>query len=122
MVTAKPDPTGLQGRWLAREASTPGADQPVVDGSMLWEVNGALSTCGAAYITRFDGGEGVERRREEHDELAPLSTSYGVEARPESRYVLQQFVSLVPSQAHHEPHRQAARLAGMAAHRGFQTL
>src|SRR5205807_816566 len=76
MVTAKLDPTGIQGRWLARETSTPGADQPVVDGSMLWEVNGALSSCGAAYVTRFDGGEGVERRREEHDALAPLATSY----------------------------------------------
>src|SRR5438094_2553419 len=122
VVTAKLDPTGITGRWLSRETSTPDSDKPVNDGSMLWEVNGALSTCGAAYVTRFDGGEGVERRREEHDELAPLSTSYGVEARPESRYVLQQFVSLVPSQAHHEPHRQAARLAGMAAQRGFQKL
>ena len=122
VVTAKLDPTGITGRWLSRETSTPDSDKPVNDGSMLWEVNGALSTCGAAYITRFDGGEGVERRREEHDELAPLSTSYGVEARPEKRYVLQQFVSLVPSQAHHEPHRQAARLAGMAAQRGFQKL
>ena len=122
MVTAKLDPTGIQGRWLARETSTPGADQPVVDGSMLREVNGALSSCGAAYVTRFDGGEGVERRREEHDALAPLATSYRLDARPGLTYVLQQFSSLVPSQAHHEPHRQATRLVGMAARRGFQKL
>jgi len=122
VVTAKLDPTGITGRWRSRETSTPGAAEPVVDGSMLWEVNGALSTCGAAYITRFDGGEGVERGREEHDQLAPLSTSYSVDARPERSYVLQQLTSLVPSQSHHEPDRQAARLVGMAARRGFQKL
>ena len=122
VVTAKLDPTGIIGRWLARETSTPDSDTPVIDGSMLWEVNGALTTCGAAYITRFEGGDGVERRREEHDELAPLATSYRVDARPERAYVLQQFSSLVPSQSHHEPDRQAARLVGMATRRGFQKL
>src|SRR5947208_6226018 len=122
VVTAKLDPTGITGRWLSRETSTPDSDKPVNDGSMLWEVNGALSSCGAAYVTRFDGGEGVERRREEHDALAPLATSYRLDARPGLTYVLQQFSSLVPSQAHHEPHRQATRLVGMAARRGFQKL
>ena len=122
VVTAKLDPTGIMGRWLARETSTPDSDAPVIDGSMLWEVNGALTTCGAAYITRFEGGDGVERRREEHDELAPLATSYRVDARPERTYVLQQFSSLVPSQSHHEPDRQAARLVGMATRRGFRKL
>ena len=122
VVTAKLDPTGIMGRWLARETSTPDSDTPLIDGSMLWEVHGALSTCGAAYITRFEGGDGVERRREEHDELAPLATSYTVDARPERAYVLQQFSSLVPSQSHHEPDRQAARLVGMATRRGFRKL
>ena len=122
VITAKVDPTGISGSWRSRETTTPDADQPVVDGSMLWETHGGLSTCGAAYITRFEGGDGVERHREEHDELAPLSTSYAVDARPERSYVLHQFISLVPSQAHHEPHRQATRLVGMAAQRGFETL
>jgi len=122
VVTAKVDPTGISGTWQSRETATPDADKPVVDGSMLWETHGGLSTCGAAYITQFDGGDGVERRREEHDELAPLSTSYTVQARPERRYVLRQYTSLVPSQAHHEPHRQATRLVGMAARRGFDQL
>src|SRR5436853_525504 len=57
-----------------------------------------------------------------HDQLAPLSTSYRVDARPGRRYVLRQFTGLVASQMHHEPHRQAARLAGMAMRRGFQKL
>src|SRR5439155_20325485 len=81
VVTAKLDPTGITGRWLSRETSTPDSDKPVNDGSMLWEVNGALSTCGAAYITRFDGGECVESWREVHDELALLSTYTGGESR-----------------------------------------
>jgi trehalose/maltose hydrolase-like predicted phosphorylase len=122
VITAKVDPTGISGSWRARETTTPDADKPVVDGSLLWETHGGISTCGAAYITDFDGGDGVERQREEHDELAPLSTSYAVQARPERRYVLRQYTSLVPSQAHHEPHRQATRLVGMAAQRGFEQL
>src|SRR6266576_3653301 len=109
-------------RFRSGETTAPDADKPVVDGSMLWETQGGLSTCGAAYITRFEGGDGVERQREEHDELAPLSTSYVMQARPERRYVLRQYTSLVPSQAHHEPHRQATRLVGMAAQRGFEQL
>ncbi len=122
VITAKVDPTGISGTWRSRETTTPDADKPVVDGSMLWETHGGLSTCGAAYVTSFEGGDGVERRREEHDELAPLSTSYVMQARPERRYVLRQYTSLVPSQAHHEPHRQATRLVGMAAQRGFEQL
>ena len=122
VIIAKVDPTGIAGSWLSRETSTPGSDKPVVDGSMLWETNGGLSTCGAAYITQFSSRDGVERKREEHDQLAPLSTSYSVEAQPEQTYTLRHFTSLVASQMHHEPHRQAARLVGMAAQRGFQRL
>jgi glycosyl hydrolase family 65 len=121
-VTAKVDPSGIEGRWLSRETRTPGSEQPVVDGSLLWAPHGGLSTCGASYITEFEGGDGVERRREEQDQLAALSTSYSVDARPGRRYVLRQYASLVASQMHHEPHRQAARLAGMAIRRGFQNL
>jgi len=59
---------------------------------------------------------------EEHDQLAPLSTSYSLEARPDETYTLHHFTGLVASQMHHEPHRQAARLVGMAARRGFRRL
>lgn len=121
-VVAKVDPTGIAGTWRSRDTSTPGSDQPIVDGSMLWQTHGGLSTCGAAYITRFDGGDGVQRKREEHDDLAPLMTSYSVDARPGRSYVLHQFTSLVASEMHHEPDRQASRLTGMAAQRGFQRL
>src|SRR5438132_1437624 len=49
VLTAKLDPTGISGAWRSRETTTPDADNPVVDGSMLWETHGGLSTCGAAY-------------------------------------------------------------------------
>ena len=121
-VTARLDPAGLEGRWRARETETPGTDEPVVDGSLLWETHGAVSSCGGSYVTEFDGGDGVERKRDTVNELAALSTSYRVAARPGRRYVLRQYSSLISSQLHHEPHRQAARLAGMAVRRGFKTL
>ena len=121
-IKAKVDPSGIEGNWRSRETATPGSDKPVVDGSMLWESHGGLSTCGAAYVTEFDGGEGVDRQVEKQDELAPLATWYSVDARPGQQYVLRQFTSLVPSQTHHEPHRQAARMAAMAVRRGFKTL
>src|SRR5436309_3793760 len=72
VITAKVAPTGISGAWRSRETTTPDADQPVVDGSMLWETHGGLSTCGAAYVTHFEGGDGVERRRAEHDVLAAI--------------------------------------------------
>jgi trehalose/maltose hydrolase-like predicted phosphorylase len=122
VLTAKLDPTGIDGRWLSRETTTPDSDQLVVDGSMLWETHGGLSTCGASYITQFEGSVNVERRREQHDELAPLLTAYALDARPGQLYILRQFASLVPSQAHHEPHRHATRLVGMAARRGVERL
>lgn len=121
-LTARVDPRGLEGRWLSRSTRTPDSDEEVVDGFLEWETHGALSTCGAAYVTRFDGGDEFERSRETHDEMAPLATSYAVDARPGREYVLHQFTSLVPSQLHHEPDRQAARLAAMAAQRGFARL
>src|SRR3982074_3054541 len=106
VMNAKVGPAGIAGSWRSRETATPGSDKPVVDGSMLWETNGGLSTCGAAYITQFADGEEGQRDREEHDQLRPLSTSYSLEARPDRTYTLRHFTSRVASQMHHEPHRQ----------------
>src|SRR5207237_8026128 len=99
-ITAKVDPTGIDGRWLARETSTPDSDKPVVDGSLLWETHGALATCGAAYITGFEdphpdpppkgegelGGDGGPRRREGPGPLAPPATADSRKARAGRRY------------------------------------
>jgi len=122
ILTAKVDQTGLGGRLRSRETSTPGAEKPVVDGTMLWETHGGLATCGAAYITRFYGSDGAGRTREETDDLAPLRTSYAFKATPGGLYILRQMTSLVPSQSHHEPNRQATRLVCMGGQRGFEKL
>ena len=121
-MSAGISPAGVAGRWLDRETSTPATEEQVVDGDLHWETHGALSTCGAAYVTEFSGGADVRRSVEKWDELAPLHTSYRFRARPGSRYVLRQITSLVASQFSHEPHRQAVRLAAMGHIRGWETL
>src|SRR5207237_5709991 len=76
VLTAKVDPTGISGTWRSRETTTPDADKPVVDGSMLWETHGWLSTCGAAYVTSFECGDGVDRQREESGDVEPISREF----------------------------------------------
>jgi protein-glucosylgalactosylhydroxylysine glucosidase len=121
-ITMLIDQTDVPGRYKKRETDTPGADKPAVDGSLLWECHGSLSTCGAAYVTRFEGGEDVKKEREEHDETAPLRTSYSLRARAGSTHVVRTFSSLIPSQTHSEPHRQALRLAAIGSNLGFDRL
>lgn len=121
-VRAGVDQSGIDGRLLERETKVPGTDESVVDGSMLWETHGALSRCGAAYVTTFDGGDGVRRRLEDKNSLAPLSTTYSVDARPGRTYVLHQISGLIPSALHDEPDREATRVASTGAIRGYDRL
>jgi trehalose/maltose hydrolase-like predicted phosphorylase len=116
------NPTGISGRWISRRTQTPGTDIPTVDGLMEWETSGALSTCGAAYVTVLAGADGVERRIEDIDSRAALRTYYSFRARPGRRYVLRQVSSLVSSWLHSEPDRQAARMAFLGGTRGFETI
>jgi trehalose/maltose hydrolase-like predicted phosphorylase len=120
-MSAGLDPSGIPGRWLSRETEMVGGAKPVVDGCMRWETHGGLSTCGAAYTTKFEGGDGVQRQVA-HDELAPMSTSYAVDALPGPSYVLRQIAGLVPSQMHNAPERQATRMAALATARGFDVI
>lgn len=115
-------PAGLRGRWRSRATSTPGSERSSVDGLMEWETRGGLSSCGAAYITEFAGAVDVERRIEDVDQEAPLQTRYSVQARPGGRYVVRQVSSLISSRTHHEPDRQAARMAFEGHSRGFDAL
>ena len=101
------DPAGIAGGWRLRSLTTPGQAEPMVDGYARWDPYGAFTGCGLAYITRFDGGEGVERRVEDLDETGPIRTVYGVRARPGRRYVLDHVTSLSSSQAHQQPELQA---------------
>ena len=121
-VRASVDQKGIDGRLLERETNVPGAEASVVDGSLLWETHGALSRCGAAYVTTFDGGDGVQRSVEDKNSLAPLSTTYSVLARPGRAYVLRQVSSLLPTAFHVEPDREASRIARIGGTRGLDQL
>src|SRR5439155_22107455 len=81
-VAAGLDHAGLSGRWRSRRTRTPGSEKPVVDGLMEWETRGGLSTCGCAYVTSFEGAEGIDRRVEDVDQVAPMLTRYRFRARP----------------------------------------
>jgi hypothetical protein len=116
------DPLSTPGTWRGRETATPGEQEPAVDGAMWWETLGGLSTCGIAYTTTFDGDGAMDRRRQEWGRESPLLTEYAVRARPGRPYRLRQITSLVPSVLHHQPHREAIRLAARAAHVGFDAL
>ena len=52
----------------------------VAHGSLLWETNGGLSRCGAAYVSSFEGASDVDETRRIKDTLAPVSTSYALHA------------------------------------------
>src|SRR5207248_6094750 len=100
----------------------PATDQRSIDGSMLWEPPGGLAQCGGAYWTEFVPGDGAKMERDEHTERAPLSTTYTVKARADRTYRLRQLASLIPSDMHVAPHRQAARMVALAAQEGFDAL
>lgn len=121
-LTAKLDPSGIDGRWLSREVGVPATEQEIVDGSLLWEPPGALSQCGGAYRTELVGGAGAKMTRDEHTERAPLSTTYAMRARAGRTYVLRQLASLVPSDMHSAPQRQATRMVSLASQEGFDRL
>ena len=121
-MTAKLDPTGVDGAWLAREVGDPSSDKQIVDGAMLWEPPGGLTKCGAAYWTELVGEPKAHMTRDAHTAGAPLSTSYKMRARSGRWYVLHQLASLIPSDLHEEPNRQAARMTSMAAQDGFELL
>jgi hypothetical protein len=64
----------------------------------------------------------VRRSVDEIDQVAPLATSYALRARPGRRYVLRQIASVMSSQLHSEPDREAARMAFLGTTRGFDTI
>lgn len=97
----------------------PGKSAPV-DCAIRWESVGAISTCGLAYFTAFDGADKFTR---DHSRYASqFATWYGFEAEPSRPYRLRQVASVVPSALHRQPDLQAARLAALAAENGFEKI
>ena len=119
-IQALIDTAAISGRQKARTKETPGGGQDF-DGSLEWESDGGLSRCGVALVTQFLG---ADAKRETHGggDRNPLATAYSLGARRGRTYRLRQIASLVPSVMHHQPQRQAERLAAFGAHQGFDTL
>jgi protein-glucosylgalactosylhydroxylysine glucosidase len=119
-VHAVVDPGSTPGTWRDRETSTPGDPEPAVDGAMWWAPPGGLDTCGIAYVTRCDAPDAVRVISEQRD--SPLMTEYSFRARAGRRYRVHQIASMVPSVLHHQPHREAVRLASRGGDLGFEEL
>lgn len=108
------------GHALRHDRDTPGEPEPAVDGSLLWESAGGLSTCGLALATELLGGEAGPARPPLKDRR--LVTEYGLRV-PAGRTVrLRQIVSLLPSVMHYAPDHAAVRLAAKAHSEGFEAL
>lgn len=117
------DPAGVSGRVARRDRSIPGRpEEQFVDGSLAWESLGALARCGIAYATELRGDESAERSTPDWGIDMPLATDYAIQARPGRAYRLRQIASIVPDVLHHEPDREAIRLAGRAEAQGFDEL
>jgi trehalose/maltose hydrolase-like predicted phosphorylase len=115
------DAAGIEGRALRHARDTPGEPQSAVDGSLLWESAGGLSTCGVALATELLGHDAPEPSK---PALASnrLITEYALHAPASAKIRLRQIVSLLPQALHPAPDQQAVRLAAQALHDGFDKV
>ena len=120
MVRSRLDVDGLRGRMLERRLDTPGEAEPVCDGSVLWESEGALGRLGLAMLTSVR--HEAKRTQQPWDALGPLSTTWSQRAVKGRRLRFDTLTSLVPDVMHNQPHRQAVRMVAMAGELGLDEL
>ncbi|RYG16814.1 MAG: glycoside hydrolase family 65 protein, partial [Caulobacteraceae bacterium] len=113
--------SGLRGRVIRRRTDTPGEPEPICDGSILWESEGGLSTCGFALATALTGGE-ADRSVQAWDRSGPLRTEYRLRARSGRAARLRQMCAVLPSVLHDRPDEEAVRRVARAQASGFETL
>ena len=116
------DARGLDGRALRHARDTPGEPDPAVDGSLLWQSAGALSTCGVALVTQLLGAGETPTPRRPALAAGRLVTEYAFAARGRRKIRLQQIASLIPDVLHEAPDHQATRLAAKARRDGFAKI
>jgi trehalose/maltose hydrolase-like predicted phosphorylase len=115
------DASGIDGRALRYARDTPGEPEPAVDGSVLWQSAGGLSTCGVALVTDLlDSDEPTS----EFPSLAGhrLMTEYSLHVTAGRKIRLRQIASVIPDALHQAPDQQATRLAAKARHDGFDKI
>jgi len=115
--TARP-----RGQVVRRLTGTPGEDDPVNDGSLLWETDGGLSRCGIALDTEFVGAGDPEGTASEWDARGPLETAYSLRATKGRTVRLRQIVAMIPSLIHERPDEEAVRLVARGRKDGFDTI
>ncbi|WP_206367572.1 glycoside hydrolase family 65 protein [Sphingomonas sp. HDW15A] len=120
-LRAHVDPAGVRGRGARHRTATPGEDEPVCDGSLLWISEGNLSTCGIACVSRCESAE-EGKSGGDWDWRGPLNTHYCVDAAANSEVRIQQIAALVPSVIHERPDEEAVRRVAEGARLGFQEL
>lgn len=121
-VRAQVDLSGLRGTVRRRRVDTPGEEPPACDGSILWETEGGLSTCGVAYHTELDAPGEVECEVARWDEQGPLETTYSLRAGAGRPLRLRQIAAMIPSLLHDRPNEEAVRRVHRAKATGFDTL
>lgn len=120
-VRAIVDARGADGRLLRETRETPGEDTPAVDGALLWQSGGGLSSCGIACVAAIEGADLGPGDRSAF-QYGQFRTAFSGRARAGRAVRLQQIVSLVPDVMHAAPDRHASRLAAKAAREGFSAL
>ena len=121
-VRAIVDATGLDGRALRHARETPGEAEPAVDGSLLWQSAGGLSTCGVALVTDLIGAGDTPPPKRPSLAGNRLVTEYNLAAGAGRAVKLRQIASLIPDVLHQAPDHQATRLAAKARRDGFDKI
>ena len=114
--------SGLRGRMARRRTATPGEPEPACDGSLLWEAEGGLSTCGVALTTEMLNGADEAPKVQAWDATGPLRSEYVVRTRTDRPVRLRQIVAMVPSVVHDRPDEEAVRRVARAKASGFENL
>lgn len=112
---------GLRGRVLRRRIDTPGEPESACDGSLLWESDGGLSSCGFALATEVVGADAV-RKIDAWDASGPLRTEHHLRPRANHPVRLRQIAAVLPSVLHHRPDEEAVRRVARARQTGFDVL
>jgi protein-glucosylgalactosylhydroxylysine glucosidase len=112
----------VPGRVERRHLEWPGHGGHPLDGSVLWEALGARTRVGFGMVTEFLGDPDAKRGVQDWGRDSSLATDYVLRAETGRTYRLRQLVSVIPSELHHDPDLQAARVVSRAADQGFEGL
>ncbi len=112
---------GVRGAVIGRRTETPGEPQAACDGSLLWQTEGEMSTCGIAVATSIDV-EDIEPELKPWDLTGPLVSRYEVKVRKGAPTVMRQMAAMVPSVMHGRPDEEAVRRVARAKLTTFEVL